>query len=213
MMHAVYEFDLDGGRPCLDFANTLSASTGDHLVAYSDLVDFAEQSALISPTAADGLRGLARRDQPGAALVMARAYRLRAAVYAIFSAVAGGLAPEDEDVELLNAEVAQAMVHARVLADAEGGFAWGWGPPTLEAPLWGIIRSAADVLVSDQERRRVRECGGDTCRWLFVDTSKNRSRQWCSMQSCGNRQKARRHYQRVRTASRSASAANTGSTS
>src|SRR3989442_8269959 len=64
--------------------------------------------------------------------------------------------------------------------------------------IWPIARSAADLLTSDEQRQLVRECGAPDCLWLFLDTTKNRSRQWCSMQSCGNREKARRHYQRLR---------------
>jgi predicted RNA-binding Zn ribbon-like protein len=69
----------------------------------------------------------------------------------------------------------------------------------MDAPLWGVTRSAADLLTSDTERPLVRECSAEDCHWLFLDTTRNRSRQWCSMKSCGNRQKARRHYQRVRS--------------
>jgi predicted RNA-binding Zn ribbon-like protein len=43
---------------------------------------------------------------------------------------------------------------------------------------------------------RVRSCQGDTCGWLFLDMSKNRSRRWCSMSDCGNTAKARRYYHR-----------------
>jgi predicted RNA-binding Zn ribbon-like protein len=46
----------------------------------------------------------------------------------------------------------------------------------------------------------VRECGGDHCGWLFLDETKNRSRRWCEMSVCGNRAKARRHYDRNRRA-------------
>jgi predicted RNA-binding Zn ribbon-like protein len=42
----------------------------------------------------------------------------------------------------------------------------------------------------------VGECEGEGCSWLFLDTSRNRSRRWCSMEDCGNRAKARRHYER-----------------
>jgi predicted RNA-binding Zn ribbon-like protein len=213
MMETVaYAFDLDGGRPCLDFANTLSSSSGEHLASYADLVDFAEQSALITPHTAERLHDRARRDVAGVDEVMQRAYALRAAVYAIFSALAANAIPSESDVQTLNAELARSMAHAQVVA-ANDGYQWGWTEPQLDTPLWGITRSAADVLTSDQDRARVRECGGDECRWLFIDTSKNRSRQWCSMQSCGNRQKARRHYLRIRSASRTASAANTGKAS
>jgi predicted RNA-binding Zn ribbon-like protein len=65
----------------------------------------------------------------------------------------------------------------------------------MAAPLWPILWSAAELLTSD-EREQVRECAGSACTWLFLDRSRNRSRRWCSMQTCGNRAKARRHYGR-----------------
>jgi predicted RNA-binding Zn ribbon-like protein len=42
----------------------------------------------------------------------------------------------------------------------------------------------------------VRACGADTCRWLFLDTSRNHTRRWCDMKVCGNRMKARRFHER-----------------
>jgi predicted RNA-binding Zn ribbon-like protein len=129
--------------------------------------------------------------------VLERARNLRSAMYAIFSALAADRRPPNADLELLNVELASAEAHARLVPDG-AGYAWGWQGRALDLPLWGVVRSAAEVLTSDQDRRRVRECGGTDCHWLFLDTSKNRTRQWCSMQSCGNREKARRHYRKVR---------------
>ena len=66
----------------------------------------------------------------------------------------------------------------------------------LERVVWPVARSAADLLTSDL-LSRVRRCEDDRgCGYLFIDTSRNRSRRWCSMESCGNRAKARRHYAR-----------------
>jgi predicted RNA-binding Zn ribbon-like protein len=65
--------------------------------------------------------------------------------------------------------------------------------------LWPLAQSAGALLTGDQ-RARVRECSGHDCRWLFLDLSRNHSRRWCDMNDCGNRAKARRHYQRRRTA-------------
>jgi predicted RNA-binding Zn ribbon-like protein len=67
----------------------------------------------------------------------------------------------------------------------------------LERPLWPILRSAADLLTSP-EVHAVKECGSDRCSWLFVDRSRTHRRRWCDMKSCGNRAKARRHYQKTR---------------
>jgi|SRR5579864_5556941 len=208
-----YQFELDGGAVCLDFVNTLDSS-GEHLERYADLVAFAEQSHLLTPEDADWLRAEAQRDRVSAEGVMVRAKRLRASMYAIFSAIASQKRPREHDIEQLNFELAATLQHARVLsADSEGGYAWGWSGRNPDAPLWGITRSAADLLVDDERRRLVRHCGGTNCNWLFLDTTRNRSRQWCSMRSCGNREKARRHYQRRRTASTTASAPKTGSAS
>ena len=46
------------------------------------------------------------------------------------------------------------------------------------------------------ELERVKICPADDCRWAFYDESRNRSRTWCSMQVCGNREKARSWRQR-----------------
>jgi predicted RNA-binding Zn ribbon-like protein len=54
-----------------------------------------------------------------------------------------------------------------------------------------VARSAAELLISP-ERACVRECASETCTWLFVDTTKNHSRRWCDMNSCGNRYKVRK---------------------
>ena len=193
-------FELDAGRPCLDFANTL-ASSGDQLNSYADLVAFAAQSRLLSPDDAAWLRAEAHRDRTQADAVLERAKRLRGSMVAIFSALAAGKAPSQREIDHLNVELSTSLAHAYVLPSKkrdEVSYEWGWEGRTLEAPLWPISRSAAEVLTSEADRARVRECGSSDCAWLFLDTSKNRTRQWCSMRSCGNREKARRHYQRRR---------------
>jgi predicted RNA-binding Zn ribbon-like protein len=43
---------------------------------------------------------------------------------------------------------------------------------------------------------RLKACAADSCRWAFFDTSRNRSRTWCSMEECGNREKTRRYRSR-----------------
>jgi hypothetical protein len=48
---------------------------------------------------------------------------------------------------------------------------------------------------------RLRPCANDECRLFLIDRSRAGTARWCSMAICGNRMKARRHYQRARTAS------------
>lgn len=56
--------------------------------------------------------------------------------------------------------------------------------------------SALSILADHRELSRLRICPGDNCGWLFIDETKNARRTWCSMETCGNRAKAARHYRR-----------------
>jgi len=55
----------------------------------------------------------------------------------------------------------------------------------------GVILGAAGEAMAGGSWQRAKACRSDTCRWAFVDRSRNQSRQWCSMSVCGNRAKAR----------------------
>jgi predicted RNA-binding Zn ribbon-like protein len=113
---------------------------------------------------------------------------------------------------VLQAEVTCALAHFRV-AWSPAGFGWEWDQANsgLDRVLWPVAWSAAELLTQGP-LERIRECPGqDTCGWLFLDLSKNASRRWCDMRVCGNRAKARRHYERAlapanRSRSRAASA-------
>lgn len=67
----------------------------------------------------------------------------------------------------------------------------------MDTVLWAVARSAAELLVAP-ELDRLRICRNYDCRWMFLDMSKNRSRRWCSMDSCGNVVKQRRHQHKIR---------------
>lgn len=68
----------------------------------------------------------------------------------------------------------------------------------LSESLANATAHSALSLLAAQTRERLRICGN--CGWLFIDRSKNRSRIWCDMTVCGNRQKASRHYHRKKEA-------------
>lgn len=197
-------FDLSGGRLCIDFTNTVdargSAQPRERLERYADLVAWSHQGGNLSPDQAGQLRAEAARRPDDAAAVLARARALREAIYRLFSAVTGNAPPSTADLATLNAELATALARARIVPEPDG-FGWGWADheAALDSPLWPVARSAAEVLTGD-DRRALRVCAWDSCGWLFADTSKNRSRQWCDMRVCGNRAKARRHYERKKAA-------------
>ena len=87
------------------------------------------------------------------------------------------------------------------IPEADGRLEWRFEPMTssLSAMLRPIARAAADLLTSS-DLALVRTCASPTCRWFFLDTSKNHHRRWCSMKQCGNRAKVRRFYAKKKTA-------------
>jgi predicted RNA-binding Zn ribbon-like protein len=155
---------------------------------------------VITPRAAKLLLAEASHQPASAAATLARAKELREALYRVFSAVAAGEPPPVPELARLNEELKKALSRQR-LALEQGHVMWTFdsAPTDLDAMLWPVARSAGEFLTGDAGMARLRECAGDTCGWLFVDTSKNRSRRWCDMADCGNRAKARRHYHRQHT--------------
>jgi predicted RNA-binding Zn ribbon-like protein len=199
----VSAFGWIGGSLCLDFANTVgsrsSPSPNERLHRYADLVVWSRQADLVTERQAHQLLREAERHPVQAARVLERATALREASHRIFSAIAAGRPPNEEDLNLLNAALAQALGHLRIVSTSHG-FQWAWagGETQLERLLWPVAHSVAELITSE-ELSLVRECANANCGWLFIDRSRNHSRRWCDMSDCGNRAKARRHYQRTRT--------------
>ena len=198
----VESFDLVGGALCLDFVNTGSARREgpfrERLHTYADLVTWSERVGLLTPSEASEMKNRALTDPARAKTVLEKARALREAIYRVFSARVSGETAEFPDVDLIGRTYADASAR-RILVDTEQGFQLSWPRPAraLEQLLWPVAVSAAELLVSE-ERVRVKECATDNCNWLFLDASKNRSRRWCEMKECGNREKARRHYAKHR---------------
>ncbi len=198
-------FELTGGRLCLNFANTVENRPSDHpqelLNSYNDLVSWSEQTQVLTDQEAQLLIEEAARRPAEASNVLQQAVAIREAIYRIFKAVAQDAMPGEDDLVSLSAVMAEAQSHARIVAKADG-FEWdlAGNGSDLDRILWPVVRSATDILTSE-ELDAVRVCASGDCNWLFFDTSKNHSRRWCDMKSCGNRAKARRHYDRKKGSS------------
>lgn len=202
--HDLSSYEWVGGHVALDFANTLSGAKtdhpGSHLHSYEDLLEWARRADLIGPVStgylsAGSARAKTEALKEGQALVMSlRALFLAAARHAVL--------PQDA-LDHLNTLVQKTAAWRRIAAcDDEGRkVSCGWdfqGAPPL-AVLGPIVWRAVELL-EQGPLDRVKECGADDCGWMFLDTSKNRSRQWCSMQTCGNVSKVRRFRGRQRPA-------------
>ena len=183
------KFKFIGGAVCLDFINTVSGRIGgtryrivrDKLASTQDLKIWSELAGI--PSA---------RPSPD---LLARALAFRESLYRICKSVVEDSTPSKADLARLNRELAIAHSHER-LTYSENAFALT-SDHSPDRILWSIARSATDLLASE-DRTLLRQCGGHECGWMFLDTSRNRSRQWCDMRICGNRTKARNFRQRLR---------------
>ncbi len=177
------------GQLALDFANTVDDPDGphrwDHVATYRDLLTWLHAADVISSSVRRSLLQRAGAHPRAAENVVQRAAALRAALQALFTAVAGD---EDgtEGWKLLEPFVATALRHATLsrfptAPEAAEVLIWPLAED-LEAPLWPVADSAYQLL-RGPDLGLVKRC--HNCPWLFVDKSKNHSRRWCSMADCG----------------------------
>ncbi len=198
---------LIGGALALDFVNTVdprhAPGRREYLGSYPALLAWSRHAGTISAIEGERLLNAAAADPGQARRVTHQAITLREALYRVLAQATAGQPPAGDDLAVLHGELREAMTHIQISWSAKG-FTWEWehAQSALGRLLWPVARSAADLLVAGPFAR-IRECPGDdgTCGWLFLDHSKNATRQWCEMRTCGNRAKARRHHSRARAAS------------
>ncbi len=192
---------LLGGRACLDFVNTVDPRIGknrrDFLRGYGDLIAWGRFAGIVTPAEGKRLHALSEQHPQQAARAFRKCTTLRELLYGIFGTVATGEQPQAADLHTLRTIYADALRHAE-LRPSSNGFAWHWpeDADSLERIGWLLAQSAIELLASPQIGR-VKICASpEGCGWLFLDTSKNGSRRWCSMEVCGSRAKMRRLYAR-----------------
>ena len=186
---------------CLDFANTRYSRGSEPVETVHDfpeMVRWCDANAMLGREASERALQWSEKHGRDAAAIFDDAMALRETIYRICFALADGKTPEARDVAAINASLDRAP-ERRVLAYHEKTFGWRIDRDAFSAAglLAPVLWSAGDLIVSP-DLTRLRHCLNDKCGWLFMDDSKNGSRRWCSMQSCGNRAKAHRHYLRTK---------------
>jgi predicted RNA-binding Zn ribbon-like protein len=196
---------LLAGRLCLDFANSVDWHAIGHPLPHTD--------ALAEPDALERWARRVRLDEPGAEprprvetpptgepaeaaalppeLVAAR--ELRDALYRIFAAVAAGDPAPEDALARLRTDHADGVAAARLEARAPG-YALAWAPGDPRRVRYAVAADAVALLADPAALARLKRCPGRDCGWVFLDASGRR--RWCSMDSCGSREKMRRMYAR-----------------
>jgi predicted RNA-binding Zn ribbon-like protein len=114
---------------------------------------------------------------------------------ALREAIRGAIGPNSGfpvypvDIATLNGAAAASGLRMRFAPD---------GKPRLEPEASGVVGAMGRLVatlyaaIEDPSWTRLKLCRSQQCRWAFYDRSKNHSSRWCTMASCGNREKARR---------------------
>jgi predicted RNA-binding Zn ribbon-like protein len=167
---------------------TAAGPSNERLTDYDALVRWSAEVESLPRAVLERLRRGAVSRPREAQAAHARAIRARDVLRDVFVSVAEGKRP-GAGLHRLNSLVADAMGRLEV-GDA---LKWGWRDPDqrLDAVLWPVVRSAAELLTSD-EVGQIRMCAGPDCGWMYVDRSRNGLRRWCQMSTCGTREKTRR---------------------
>jgi predicted RNA-binding Zn ribbon-like protein len=190
-------FEFVAGNLALDLANTVHhhgfSDPQDDLKTYRDLIGWSRQAGLLRQRQR---RQPERRKPAQQKADFERTQDLRESIYGIFSSIAQGKRAPPEAVWEFNLHLKEAMAEAS-LESVGKRFALTWDARgTAWRRVRGEITRAAVTLLTSGRLERVRQCAGETCSWLFLDTSRNGLRRWCDMKACGNRNKVQRFRKR-----------------
>jgi predicted RNA-binding Zn ribbon-like protein len=192
---------LWGETLCLDYANSVDWSPED------EHVERAKPAKWVRTTArTDLLRtsdmlgrwgqrlGLLSEDAKSASEAeLRRARALRDAVHRLFASISHDQNPSTEDIALLMRNYNEAVNQA-TLVPSEACYQLDWPAQDPRRVRYAVATDAVGLLRDPERLRRVSHCPGRGCGWLFLNLSGRR--RWCSMSTCGSREKMRRLHQR-----------------
>lgn len=189
---------FDGGILCLDFVNTVSnrmkPASHDYLSGFRELLEWYGRTGVITAKVSHTLERLAKGYPQKATVVFDKSIGLRELLLRLFTAAIHRKAPGPSDLHLFNTYVAEAYANIEVAwkpAQRRGELLFN--APALEQLIWWLVKSALE-LYTGNGLQQVRQC--PSCGWLFLDKSRNGSRKWCSMSSCGDINKVQQFNQR-----------------
>ncbi len=186
-----------GGRPAVDLVNTRRERWRrgvETLVTPEDLATWLTRAGVMEMPSAGGQVAVVTRK------VLAQAIDLREAINTLLvGAIEGTSVASTEAITLIDDWLVFAGVRPQLVA-GDGGAPLLTERAAADSPrrALGMIALDAATMLGTDQRSRIRICASDTCSGRFFDRSPAGRRRWCSMRTCGNEAKARRHRQRQR---------------
>lgn len=197
----IYRLSILNEILCLDFVNTVgwheSESPSEWLKDLKDLATWGVRTRCLTKEEAEELERFVEQEPSKAKLKYKQFIALREVMFRIFRAIVRGNPAPAEDLAALSSQF-ELYKHLTLVESMPGQFALRFSSAVispLERMHGELVRSAVDLLLS-KNLKYLKQCDGGECGWLFIDTSRNHSRRWCSMTDCGNRSKAKRHYRK-----------------
>lgn len=135
------------------------------------------------------VNGLAVDSCTDAQLELAR--ELREAIHAAATAAAVQDPPPAPAVRVINERSVRGLASA--VLTPEGGRQWRLGSDSRVEDALGVIAADAISVIAGERDGKLALCASPTCQAAFFDTSQSRTRKWCDMNTCGNRQKKARY--------------------
>lgn len=192
-----------GAPLCLSLCNTRhwrnSAAPREVLASYDEVVKWSIAKAIYTESEGAALVREAHAHPHVANAELRRVVILREALARVFAAHAHGRTADSDALAAIDTDFREAL--ANLALHVRDGCLVPSLPPTgegLEVPRWQAALSAASLLASPA-LARVKQCADDRgCGWLFCDTTRNGSRQYCFSRECGNRARQARFRARRR---------------
>jgi predicted RNA-binding Zn ribbon-like protein len=191
-----------GERLCLDFVNTLSDWNNPEAAIdrIPDFDSFVTWLAFARTLARDEIKweiGFESADEEIKQRVMADVRCLREKIHSVFYPIIKGSRPDSAVLSQIYTILSNVVLFVK--PEPCGKAEWNSSHVRILKPsglLYPIAFSATRLLVDDC-LCYVKNCGDASCGWFFLDCSKSHKRRWCDMKTCGNRNKARRHYAKM----------------
>ncbi|MFJ1461151.1 CGNR zinc finger domain-containing protein [Nocardia sp. N2S4-5] len=180
---------MPAGFPDFRLGNVLATSfTGTLSERYGDAVERIPTPRRLVDWLA--VNGLAVNSCTAAQLELAR--ELRESIHAAATAAATGDALPASAVRIINDRSIQGRAVA--VLTPEGNRQWRLSSPSCVEDALGVIAADAIGIIAGERDGKLALCASPTCRAAFFDTSRSRTRRWCDMNTCGNREKKARFH-------------------